>query len=125
MNFALRDDSNGHPMNYKTRSPAGILPRSWLGRLLATLVATGLAVVGFFFLVVAMIGAALIAAVVIARIWWIARKLRARRDANVLEGTYSVEAEATPALHHDDHDKHDKHDEHAEAVLRGQERERQ
>ena len=115
MNFALRDDSNGHSMNYKTRIPAGILPASWPGRLLATLVAAGLAVVGFFFLVVALIAAAVIAAVVIARIWWIVRKLRARRDAGVIEGTYSVEAEPTPALNYD---------EHAETVLRGQARER-
>ena len=85
-------------MNDQTRIPAGVIPATWLGRLVATLIAVGLAVIGLFFLAFALIAAALLATLMIARIWWIARKLRARRDAGVIEGSYVVEAESKPAL---------------------------
>ena len=85
-------------MNHQTRIPLGIIPTSWLGRVSATLVAAALAVVGLFFLAFALIAAALIAGIVIVRIWWALRKLRAQREAGVIEGSYSVETDATPAV---------------------------
>jgi hypothetical protein len=92
------DDFHFNPMqpamNERMRTSAGIVPRTWLGRLLSLLVAGTLAIAGFFFLMFALIAAAIIAACVIARLWWISRKLRAQRDAGVIEGTYSVETES-------------------------------
>jgi len=85
-------------MIHQTRIPPGIIPRTWLGRVSATLIAAGLAVVGLFFLVFALVAAALIAGVVIVRIWWGLRKLRAQREADVIEGSYSVETDAPPAV---------------------------
>lgn len=85
-------------MNFRSRVPPGLFPSSMLGRLLAALLTASLAIVGLFFLAFALVAAASIAAVVIARLWWVARKLRAQRDASVIEGSYSVEADSTPAL---------------------------
>ena len=85
-------------MNHQTRIPPGIIPTTWLGRVSATLVAAGLAVVGLFFLAFALVAAALIAGIVIVRIWWALRKVRAQREACVIEGSYSVETDATPAV---------------------------
>jgi hypothetical protein len=85
-------------MNHQTRIPPGIIPTTWLGRVSATLVAAGLAVVGLFFLAFALVAAALIAGIVIVRIWWALRKVRAQREAGVIEGSYSVETNATPAV---------------------------
>ena len=85
-------------MSYRKRIPAGMIPQTWLGRVAAALIAASLAVIGLFFLVFALVAATLIAVLVIARIWWVSRKLRAQRDASVIEGAYSVEVESTPAL---------------------------
>jgi predicted lipid-binding transport protein (Tim44 family) len=82
----------------QTRIPPGILPRTLLGRVAAALIAASIAVIGLFFLVFALIAAAVIGAIVIVRIWWIARKLRAQRDADVIEGSYSVQVESPPSL---------------------------
>ena len=95
-------------MSNQKRIRAGVIPQTLLGRLAAALIAASLAVIGFFFLVFALIAAMLIAGVVIARIWWVSRKLRAQRDASVIEGAYSVEIESAPALPA----------EHAESVTR-------
>lgn len=72
-----------------------MVPRTWLGRLLSALVTLALIAVGAFFLLFALAAAALIAAGVLARIWWIARQLRKQRDAGVIEGTYTVESDAS------------------------------
>jgi len=85
-------------MIHQTRIPPGIIPRTWLGRVSATLIAAGLAVVGLFFLVFALVAAALISGVVIVRIWWTLRKVRAQREADVIEGSYSVETDAPPTV---------------------------
>ncbi len=86
-------------MNYRTQIPADIVPRSWLGRLIAVLIAAGLAVVGLFFIAFALVAAAGVAVIVVARIWWVSRKLRARQDNVVIEGAYSVEPERIQAVH--------------------------
>jgi predicted lipid-binding transport protein (Tim44 family) len=85
-------------MSYRKRIPTGVIPQTWLGRVAAALIAASLAVIGLFFLVFALVAATLIAVLVIARIWWVSRKLRAQRDASVIEGAYSVEVESAPAL---------------------------
>jgi len=85
-------------MNYQTQIPSNVLPATWIGRVIAALIAASIAVVGLFFFAFALLAAALIAAIVAARIWWISRKLRARRDQDVIEGSYSVEPEQTQAI---------------------------
>ena len=85
-------------MSYQQRIRAGVIPQTLLGRLAAALIAASLAVIGLFFLVFALVAATLIGALVIARIWWVSRKLRAQHDASVIEGAYSVEVESAPAL---------------------------
>ncbi len=74
------------------------VPTTLLGRIVSALVTLALIVSGFFFLIAALIGGAIVATVVLARIWWISRKLRARRDDGVIEGTYTVESEVTPRI---------------------------
>jgi hypothetical protein len=71
-----------------------IVPASWFGRLLSAFVTLALVAIGAFFLVFALVAAALIAAGVLARIWWISRKLRKQRDASVIEGSFTVETGA-------------------------------
>ncbi len=77
--------------------PPGFFPRTWLGRLLSALVTLALVVAGVFFLAFALAVAAVIATLVLARFWWISRKLRKRRNADVIEGSYTVEVD-TPRI---------------------------
>ena len=66
----------------------------WIIRILVALITLTLVIVGFFFLTVALIAGALVAAVFGARLWWMMRKLkRAQADAdnaNVVDGDYRV-----------------------------------
>jgi hypothetical protein len=64
-----------------------------MGRLLTTIIAAALAVVGLFFVAFAVIAAAVLAAIFAIRIWWIIRKARVQRDKDIIEGSYSIEAE--------------------------------
>lgn len=74
------------------------MPTSLLGRILSALLTVALLVTGFFFLMFALIAGAVIATIVLARIWWISRKLRARRDETIIEGDYTVEATPDPRI---------------------------
>ena len=87
-------------MIYRSRISSALIPKTWLGRVVAALIAGSLAVVGLFFLAFALVAAALIAGVVLVRIWWTLRKLRAQRDASVFEGSYSIEKDVTPVIGH-------------------------
>ncbi|MCE9642586.1 MAG: hypothetical protein K8S22_20910 [Betaproteobacteria bacterium] len=89
-------------MNSQTQIPGNILPATWVGRVIATLVAASIAVVGLFFFVFALVAAAVLAIIVAARIWWVSRKLRAQRDQDVIEGSYSVEREPVQPLSSED-----------------------
>ena len=80
-------------MNHQTQIPPRFLPSTWVGRVIAAVVAASLAVVGLFFITFALIVAGVFAAVVAIRIWWVIRKLRAQRDNDVIEGSYSVASE--------------------------------
>jgi membrane protein implicated in regulation of membrane protease activity len=82
-------------MNSQTQIPGSILPAGWLGRVVATLVAASVAVVGLFFFAFALVAAAVLASIVALRIWWVSRKLRTPKDDGVIEGSYSVEPEQT------------------------------
>lgn len=83
-------------MNYQSRISASLLPTTWIGRLIATIVAASVAVVGLFFLAFALVAAALLATIVAVRIGWLLRKLRMQRNKDVIEGSYSIESEKPP-----------------------------
>ena len=83
-------------MDHQTQTPPKLLPATWLGRLIAVLVASALAVVGLFFVAFALIAAVIVVAIVVARIWWVSRKMRTARNKDVIEGSYSVEIERDP-----------------------------
>lgn len=79
-------------MRYRIRMQP---PQSWLTRLLFTLAAGVLLVVGFFFLTAALIAGALIALVAGTRLWWILRKLKrshatSAASSGALDGEYVV-----------------------------------
>lgn len=70
-------------------SPAGI--RGWLQRAGVALFAITVIVLGFFFLTIALVAGALLAAVIAIRFWWIMRKIRAAQQATApLEGEYTI-----------------------------------
>jgi hypothetical protein len=63
---------------------------NWLERALYTIGGVAVIVIGFFFLTVALVTGALLALVVIARLWWLSRKLRRAQRRSVVEGEYEV-----------------------------------
>ena len=63
----------------------------WLQRILFALAAISLAVVGFFFITIAIIAAAFIALAIGVRWWWVLRRLRAQaKHSAAIEGEYTV-----------------------------------
>jgi len=64
--------------------------RSWPERILLGIVAVAIVVLGFFFLTVALVAGAIVAAVVLARLWWVTRKMRAARRDGTIDGEYVV-----------------------------------
>ena len=86
-------------MNTQTRvPPPSFLPATILGRVITALIAIACAVLGLFFFAFALLAAAVLATILAIRVWWVFRKLRAQRDKDVIEGSYSVETEVTQAL---------------------------
>ena len=63
---------------------------NWLERALYAIGGVAVIVIGFFFLTVALIAGALLALVVVARLWWLSRKLQRAQRRNVVEGEYEV-----------------------------------
>ena len=63
---------------------------NWLECVLYTIGGVAVVVIGFFFLTVALIVGALLALVVIARLWWLSRKLQRAQRRSVVEGEYEV-----------------------------------
>lgn len=68
---------------------------SWPQKVLYAVLGLALLVLAFFFLTVALVAGALIALVVLARLWWISRKLNKEAGGDALEGEYRV---VTPRL---------------------------
>ena len=64
--------------------------RSWPERILLGIVAVAIFVLGFFFLTVALVAGAIVAAVVLVRLWWLARKVRAAQRDEAIDGEYVV-----------------------------------
>lgn len=68
----------------------GIQARGWLAWLVAIPVLIVAAVFGFFVLL-AVLGLALVVVVTFAlRLWWLKRRLRGARDSETIEGEYTV-----------------------------------
>ena len=74
-------------MAYKTLRSPNLLPTTVIGNLIAGV----LAVAGLFFVAIALIAATLLGSAFALRIWWAIRRVRAQRDEDVIEGSYSVE----------------------------------
>lgn len=68
-----------------------LLPRTWLGRSLAVLIAAGLVLVGVFFFVLFLVTAGIVTAALALRLLWIHRRLKREPAQSVLEGEYTVE----------------------------------
>ena len=77
----------------QTRTSTIVFPATIFGRVVFALVAITLAVVGLFFLAFALIAVTAIATIIGIRFWWLRRKIRAQQNSDVIEGSYSVEAE--------------------------------
>lgn len=63
---------------------------SWPQRVLYAIVGLALVILAFFFLTVALVAGALLALAILARLWWISRKLRREPGGAALEGEYRV-----------------------------------
>ena len=63
---------------------------NWLERVLYAIGGVAVVMIGFFFLTVALVAGALLALVIVARLWWLSRKLQRARNRNVVEGEYEV-----------------------------------
>lgn len=82
----------------RQRYSASYLPQSLLGRVVSTVVAAAIVVCAFFFAIFALIAAAIFIGVVLVRLWWISRKLRAQQHAEVIEGEYTRDESPAPKL---------------------------
>lgn len=78
------------PRHYQRRLTFEARSTSWLERVLYTIGALAVIVIGFFFVTVAFFVGALLALVIVARLWWISRKLRRAHNRSVVEGEYEV-----------------------------------
>ncbi len=63
---------------------------SWLQKAVALIALCAVAVLGFFFLTMALVAGAILAAVILLRLWWLRRKLRAAASSGTYEGDYVV-----------------------------------
>lgn len=76
--------------HYQRRLTFEARSTTWLERVLYAIGGLAVIVIGFFFITVAFIVGALLALAIVARLWWISRKLQRARDRNVVEGEYEV-----------------------------------
>ena len=69
---------------------------NWLERVLYAVGGVAVIVIGFFFVTVAIVVGAILALVIVARLWWLSRKLERARNRNVVEGEYTVVERSDP-----------------------------
>ena len=69
---------------------------NWLERVLYAVGGVAVIVIGFFFVTVAIVVGAILALVIVARLWWLSRKLERARNRNVVEGEYKVVERSDP-----------------------------
>ena len=65
-------------------------PRPVLARVLWFVVAAGILVLAFFFLLAAIVAGVLLAGVLLARLWWVSRRIRRAAEAQVVTTEYRV-----------------------------------
>ena len=63
---------------------------SWPARVLYGFVAILVIATGFFFLTVALVAGAIVALVVLARLWWVSRRLRRAQGETEFDGEFAV-----------------------------------
>ena len=85
-----------------------IVPQTWLGRALAAIGGALLVILGLFFFTLFLAAGAVILAVVLARVFWQAQRIKKHMSDQVIEGEYSVQ---------DDTDQANKQS--SDALLRG------
>lgn len=85
-------------MNDRRRYTISFMPQSTLGRVFAALAGAVLFICGFFFALFALIGAAIFVLIMFVRLWWLARKVRAQQQADVIEGDYTLDEPPAPRL---------------------------
>ena len=71
--------------------PPGISVPTWIVRAGFALTIATLAVIVVFFAAFALIAATIFAIIVGIRLWWVLRRIRAMREVEVIEGSYSIE----------------------------------
>ena len=78
-----------------------LMPRavSWPARVLYGLALAAVLVVGFFFLTIALVAGAIVALVILVRLWWITRGVRHSRQQAEIEGEFAV-IERREAIEH-------------------------
>lgn len=76
---------------YQPTSPLDLIPRTWLGRVLASLGALVVIVLGFFFLTVALAIGAIVVFVVFVRVLWLMHRVRRAAERRKTQGTIEVE----------------------------------
>ena len=69
---------------------------NWLERVLYAVGGVAVIVIGFFCVTVAIVVGAILALVIVARLWWLSRKLERARNRNVVEGEYKVVERSDP-----------------------------
>jgi hypothetical protein len=98
-------DGNGKSsiVPHQPTSPLDVIPRTWLGRVLASLGALVVIVLGFFFLTVALAVGALIAFVVFVRVLWLMHRVRRAAERGKTRGTIEVEYTVSEEREQDAH----------------------
>jgi hypothetical protein len=81
-------------------------PQTWLGRLVAGILAAALLVLAIFFFFVFLVVAGVVILGISLRLLWRARKFRKQASEDVLEGEYSVEPERQQRISGPGHDVH-------------------
>jgi hypothetical protein len=76
--------------SYQRRLTFEVRQSNWLERVLYAIGGIAVVMIGFFFLTVALVVGALLALIIVARLWWLSRKLQRARNRNVVEGEYEV-----------------------------------
>jgi hypothetical protein len=86
-------DGNGKSsiVPYQSTSPLDLIPRTWLGRVLVSLGALVVLVLGFFFLTVALAIGAVVAFVIFVRVLWLMHRVRRAGERRKTKGTIEVE----------------------------------
>ena len=96
----MQPASKRHTFRYHAR------PTTWLGKLAFGAIALSLAVLAFFFLTVALVAGAIVGLALLARLWWLARKLRRERKDAAIEGEYTI-VEPRETIHRLDDTRND------------------